>query len=288
MKKRCICGRSTLLPLCDGSHAREGWRCGEARGVDVPLVFLASPSLVNVAERLAHRFEGVSANAVSEPLRAEQLVVISDGHAVAELKRQLGRITHERLTLIAVDQDPGALAWAFGDAELRGRADSAAPNLWGQIEALVSAPSAVTDEPVKPVVFLSHAVADEAAIYPAVRALREHYGLEVFVCADSIPAGSAWRREIDAELARCDVFLVLASEHANASVFCAFEAGCAVGLNKPIRVVCLDGQGPPAPLQDIQGSDVRRLLARKPWLEPSDAILEACLEAVRAPDGDRS
>ena len=283
MKKRCICGESAILPLCDGSHGRAGWQCGRTAGVEVTLAFLASPSLINVAERLAHRFEGVAAHMVDERIRTERLVVVSDGLGLAELKRQIGRVNSERLSLVVVDQEADALAWAFEGAEIAGRVDSGSPNLWGQIEALVSAPTEPIAATDKPVVFVSHAVADEGRIFPAIRALREHYGLELFVCADSIQPGRAWRQEIDAELQRCDLFLVLASEHLNRSVFCAFEAGYAMGQGKPIRIVCLDREGPPAALKDIQGADVTRLIARKPWLDPPDAILEACLEVIRSP-----
>jgi len=280
MKKRCICGQSARLPLCDGAHAKEGWGCGQDLGPDVASVFVASPSLINLSNRLAHRFGGVSANVVVDPIRTVRLVVLCDGHGICELSRRMESIDYTELHLLAVDQHPSTLAWAFEDAVFSAQVDTEAPHLWQRVETLVSGTPRGVIRRARPVVFLSHAVADEGVIFPTVQTLRNQYGMEVFLCADSIPVGSAWRTRIEEALEGCTVFLLLASAHANRSVFCAFEAGCAVGRGKRMRLVCLDESGPPAPLQEIQGPNVQRIMACKPWLEAQDALLEACLDAL--------
>ena len=81
-------------------------------------------------------------------------------------------------------------------------------------------------------------------------------------------------------LRRCDLFLVIASHAAGSSLFCAFEAGMAVALNKPVRLVLLDDAALPAYVSGLQAVDVPRLMKRKPWLDACDAVLDACLTAI--------
>jgi hypothetical protein len=54
----------------------------------------------------------------------------------------------------------------------------------------------------------------------------------------------------------------------------------ALALGKPIHVISLDGQPPPAHLQHLQAIDADRLQRRKPWLTRQDALLEASLLAL--------
>ena len=89
---------------------------------------------------------------------------------------------------------------------------------------------------------------------------------------------------IQDHLKRCDLCLFVASEASRDSVFCAFEAGMALALGKPIHLISLDGQSPPVHLQHLQAIDANRLQRRKPWLTPQDALLEASLMALN-PEG---
>jgi hypothetical protein len=268
------------MPLCDGSHRSEGWDCGEATDEVVPLAFVASANLRNLADRLAHRFNGVSLNSVNGTLRSERLVILADGHNLKRLQQWSERCEARERTLIAVGVDPRVIQWAFPGAGFMAVSDYPTESLWHVVESAVLAQPDVTTALVRPAVFLSHSAEDERAIYPIMKVLREQLGVTVFLCADSIPAGAAWREEIRRNLDNCDLFLYIASEQANGSVYCGFEAGMAAGLGKRIRVVSLDGSSPPAHLQDIQAAAVPRLMQRKPWLTRSDAILEATLEAV--------
>ena len=67
---------------------------------------------------------------------------------------------------------------------------------------------------------------------------------------------------------------------ANASTFCAFEAGLAAAMEKPVFIVSLDGAAPPSHLQHIQSADVPRVVRSRPWLTAEDAALEAVLDAL--------
>ena len=283
--KRCVCGRSKTLPLCDGSHESPGWTCSPEEVDVLPYVFVASSNLQNLADRLAHRFGGASIQTAGEKLQCRRLVVVADGHDIDRLQDLRGSVDADSVVVMGVGPGAGALQWAFEDAVHLTVDEEFAPLLWKRAEAALLSGSAQLDAVERPRVFLSHSVRDEAAIIDVVDALRDQFEIPIFVCADSIRAGDDWYAEIHDHLARCDVFVFVVSHSANASVFCAFETGVATGLGKPVRVVSLDGHVPPAHLQHIQSADIPRLLQRKPWLTEADALLEGLLSAL---GGDRS
>jgi hypothetical protein len=279
-KKRCVCGQSMAMPLCDGKHRTEGWNCGEMTTELVPIAFVASANLRNLADRLAHRFNGVSLNAVDGDIRSERLVILADGHNLERLTQRSERCQAREQTLIGVGVNPRVLQWAFPRAGFLRVSDHPIESLWHVVESAVLTKPEPTLPIARPSVFLSHSAEDEGALYPVLNVLREQLRVKVFLCADSIPAGAVWRQEIRKHLDSCDLFLYIASERSNGSVYCSFEAGMAAALGKRIRVVSLDGSPPPAHLADIQATAVPRLMQRKPWLSRSDAILEATLEAI--------
>jgi len=127
---------------------------------------------------------------------------------------------------------------------------------------------------------MSHAIADEPTLGPVVEQLRRFLNADIFFCADSIRSGSSWQEIIRQELRHKELFLFIASQASLRSQFCAFEAGFAMGMNKNIRILSLDGSAPPGFFQDIQAADCLRLAARKPWLTPQEALLDALLQAV--------
>jgi hypothetical protein len=216
---------------------------------------------------------------LSDAVSCERLVVLADGQDMGWITRMSSKIVRQETLVLCVGVTPSVLQWAFPDDRCIGVGAETGPLLWAQVEAAIS-----TGKPLEPShrprVFLSHAVADEATLFPVVEALREYFGLRLFVCADSIPPGSQWHREILREAQACDLFLFVNSVAASTSSFCAFEAGIAVALNKHVHVVSLDGTNSPAHLHDIQAIDAIRLRDRKPWLTSADAVLEAFLIAL--------
>jgi len=279
-KLRCICGKSKIFPLCDGRHRAAGWRCGEGRETIVSHVFLASPALRNLADRLAHRFQGVSLHHISGSLRCAQLVVLTDGHDLPLIQQQMLRCEAESVRVISIGLHADAAQWAFPGRQVVHIPDGDAMGLWAKVEAAVTTKAGDQTLRERPRVFVSHAVQDESVLFPVIELIREHYGIPLFLCADSIRVGSQWRSRIQTQLDRCERFLYIASPAANVSTYCAFEAGMAMGRHKSIRIVSIDGCPPPAHLQDIQASSVPRLRARKPWLDPDDALTECILNAI--------
>ena len=267
------------MPLCDGSHRSEGWECSGDTTEVVRFAFAANDNLRNLADRLAHRFQGRSLHSAADSARCERLVLVTDGQDVDALRRISAAVRRTETLVLCIGMDPSVLGWAFPEAICVGIEDETGPLLWTRVQEAVSesSPAAAVE---RPRVFLSHSVLDEQELFPSIEALRNHFGLELFVCADSIPSGSGWHEEIRRRLEACDLFLFVGSEAAAASAFCAFEAGMAFALNKPIHVLSLDGSPPPTHLQSIQAVDVVRLRARKPWLTHADAILEACLTTL--------
>jgi hypothetical protein len=278
--KRCICGRSKTPPICDGSHRSEGWSCIESDSEGLGFAFVASRSLSNLADRLAHRFEGASLSSPADSARCATLVIIADGQDIERLQKIWASVEAERTLVMCVGVAPSVLAWAFPEASFLLLQSESPALLWKSAEAQLLADPQPASQQAPPRVFLSHSVLDEALLFPIVQALRGHFQIPVFVCTDSIPTGSDWHGEIQQELEDCDVFLFTASEAANRSVFCAFEAGMALALGKPIHVISLDGQPPPIHLQHLQAIDANRLQRLKPWLTQQDALLEASLMAL--------
>jgi len=259
----------------------EDWTCVPDGDDIADIVFLASPHLRNLADRLAHRFSGVSAHADDSNLRTHKLVILTNGVGTLGIHQRRTEITAHSTQVVGIGLDTAALQWAFSDAEYRTVAAEPTLSLWSRVLATLTteeAPSRLVVQ--RPRVFISHGVNDEPTIYPILTILREQYGLELFVCADSIDAGSSWQDEITSHLRRCDIFLIISSHAVARSLFCAFEAGMAVALDKPIRIVKLDDSKLPLHLQDRQSVDVHRLMQRKPWLTQADAVLDACITAI--------
>jgi hypothetical protein len=279
-KKRCICGRSSTPPLCDGSHRDEGWVCGTPTDEWSEVGFVASHSLTNLAERLAHRTSGLAVHRLQGSLHCDRLFILTDGQDVAALHRQLERVESPHHVVIAVGCDPEVIRWAFERALCVGVSGADTAQLWAEVERIVGSPTGDNqpgEDLPRPRIFLSHAVADEDRLLPLIEGLRRNYRLDIFLCADSIRYGDAWKETIKTQVIRSDVFLFINSAAARKSTFCAFEAGMALALGKPVSLLNLDGAELPLFLQDIQASDVLRLRNSRPWLSPSDAILEAIL-----------
>lgn len=268
--KRCVCGKSKTLPLCDGAHRAKGWRCS-AR--DPRYLFAATPALSNLAEALAHHLDGaLLTSGTPETQRAHTLVWLSDGQDTDTLFARREHAQVQQTIVLAIDVAPHLLT-ALG-TDVRAVTD---PDLIaGAIAALSGAPTAVQSPYQR--VFLSHAIQDEAQLFGAIHPLRQ-LGLDVFVCADSIPAGTAWHAAIEHQLTESDVVLFLASKAAARSTFCAFEIGMATGLNKPVRAVLLDDTIPGF-IGSFYAVSVSRLQARKPWLSRDGALLDAMLVAL--------
>ncbi|MEE2752093.1 MAG: TIR domain-containing protein [Myxococcota bacterium] len=280
--KRCVCEHSSTFPLCDGSHVSEGWTCAAQGEQSVPMVFVASGSLGSLAERLAHRFGGAVADTLGGGRSADRLIVLTDGHDISGLHEKVARVDARERVLITVGIEPAVASWAFEGWNSVHIPESGPAMLWRAAEtALEQVPRPASTRGEPPRVFLSHSVKDEGKIFEVIDTLRKDFGIPIFVCADSIASGTDWLNTIRTELHGCDLVLFLASSDANNSAFCAFEVGFASALGKPIHVVCLDASTPPLHLENLQAIQTDRLRARKPWLGASDALLEACLEALR-------
>ena len=281
-KKRCVCGQSKTYPLCDGNHKDEGWMCTATQDEVHPLAFVADPHLRNLADRLAHRFGGVSLHDSTRTVRAHRLVMLTAGLGVDYVRAARTRVETNDSLAIGVGVPEGLVNWALPESNYVTVPSEPATTLWPTVVAAIEGASSAAHSQARPSVFLSHSVADENLIFPPISALRDHYGLKVFVCADSIEPGSRWQDEIRTKLEACDIFLLINSRSVTKSTYCAYEVGMANGLGKPVRMVNLDESAPPNYLTHIQSVSVPRLLERKPWLNPEDAILDGLLTAVSA------
>lgn len=271
--KRCVCGQSTKFPLCDGEHGGADWSCSPV--AEVELVVVAARHLQSVAERLAHHLGGIPLLA-PRVLATRRALVLTDGTELDTVRALLASIRADEVEALAVDVPGGAVHAALG-VPVRTVPPHEPLQLWRNLLLALEEP--VSTEPLRRA-FLSHAVADEARLQPVVDYLRAQLGAELFLCADSIPGGADWRASILGSLQTAEVFVHLSSGASRSSTYCAFEAGYAMALGLPLRVVMLDPGQPPPFLAHLQAIDVPRLQARRPWLSQDEALVEALLEAL--------
>lgn len=277
LTKRCICGRSARFPICDGQHVADGWQCDVSAGIDT--VVIGSAHLRSVAERLAHALNASAGHRLPAlPAQVRRLIVLVDGHDLDALLAEVGSIQASARTVVIVDA-PASVALAFPGWPVAVVQPASPVELWGALRAAVDASVVPSPPKSMPRVFLSHAAADEGQLDAPVAALRRR-GVPVFVCADSIPAGTRWHARILDELANADRVVFIASAHSGRSTFCAFELGFAVARGLTVRVIALDDTPIPPFVAHLQADSVPRLVRRRPWLSAPEALLDALWGAL--------
>jgi hypothetical protein len=286
--RRCSCGGSQQLPLCDGSHTLGGWNCAAA-APRLGFVVAAGQHLLSFAERLAHARGGAVLHRLDGEVRAEELVVLTDGTDLPSARVDLARVRAHRSRALVVGAEPALLQAALPGMVCVAVEDDAHPAvLWARLMAALEQDESSAGPPLgrAPRVFLSHAVVDESELAGPVEALRR-LGVEVFLCGDSMRAGADWRAQIDAALRGCDRFVLWVTAAAAGSVWCAYEAGVAMGLGKDIRLISADMAMPPGPLAHLYGESLPRLARLRPWLTPDDMVVAAVLASRGCANGYR-
>lgn len=275
--KLCVCGRSKALPLCDNSHESEGWSCA-ATVAHSPLVVVASSRYLNLAKKLAHHYAGAALeSARATPLVCERLVVLADPTDLEQLSRLISTVEADESIVFVVGFAPGILRSLFPTAELRYLDDSSPLSAFQSVRQQLSEPPSPTQPMHLPRVFVSHAVSDEPRLAAAIDYLRRFLQASYFLCSDSIAPGTAWQSEIVEALRDADRFVAVISAASLRSHFCSFEAGMALALDKPIRLISLDGSRPPLFLAHLQCLDLALAASRRPWLSDDDRVLDALL-----------
>lgn len=281
MTKRCICGKSRRFPVCDGTHKTLDWVCGENVAARVDYAFVAAPHNENLAERLASELKGVAVHTVHEAIRAARLVLIVDAASIAEVRELSARVEAAHRRVVAIDLDAGLVASLFPESEVVAILDAPPLAVWRAVRDAVTrdADAPRASRKLAPA-FVSHAVADEPLILPALGYLREHLRADLFVCADSIEIGSSWFDTIVGELRRRPTLVWILSKRSALSTFCAFEIGYAMASASRVVVVSIDGERPPSFAQHLHAIDVERRRTVRPWLDAHELLAEAVIEAL--------
>ncbi len=282
--KLCVCGRSQTYPLCDNSHQDEDWSCATASAPKVSHGFCAPYRYQNLAMKLAAHYDGVSIGLQDEDDAPglEHLVILVDGSDARGTLKIGASLRYERCTIVCFGHGGALLERHLPGAQVLELALDTAPSAFGLIRRVLDGQETVAFEQAKGArtAFLSHAVADEALLMPAVESLQTQYGVDLFTCAEAIPTGARWHDAIMDALRDKEVFVVLLSQAFARSTFCAFEVGCAYGLGKPMVAISLDGSAPPAFIQHLQMVDLPRQHQRRPWMTPTELLTDALLGAV--------
>lgn len=278
-KIRCACGKSQVMPWCDGSHKNENWACEPVQKHQVNRAFFSTSGLLNLAKRLAWRFDGDLVMA-GENVQGKRLIVIDDGSSLPRLKESLSEFKFEQTLFVGIDLAAATVANAL-DIEHHLELTGSLTDIYVQLESTVEQwyqgrpvkSNRSLDCPQLNKMFISHAVADETLLLPMANSLRELTEMDVFMCFDSIEKGEKWRRQIESALRDCELFVMIVSKSSIQSTYCAFETGSAISLGKPICLISIDGSLPPAYISQIHCIDLMREIAAKPWLDIQSALM---------------
>ena len=281
VRKRCVCGGSAKLPFCDGSHQSAKWSCkGEEAKTEI--LVAASPILYSYAERLAH-FLGGQACHQSSQLSAKKLIRLIDIHVC----RPAPHIQAEHVLNISIGVPLQLLVQAIPMHEAITYLEDDEPSLlWRSLKSKCKQEESWEAYPLKrdftelPILFLSHAILDEAILMNPIAKLRDYFGLNIFVCADSLVAGGRWRDDIQIALDRSDLMLVAFSKHLRRSTFCAYEIGYAHGKGIKTIAISLDGTAPPEYLSHLQCIDLSRRQVLMPWYTQQDLLIFVTMELL--------
>lgn len=276
-KKRCVCGRSQLYPLCDNSHEAEDWSCRQ-KSDWAAYGFSASPALMNYAHKLSAEFQAVLCDEPHASYRFQHWVAIVESSQIQTVLELAEHVQAQKKSVLVIGAGAERLAPCFPDAQIY-ELPSDLP--WGRLKAFLkdedTALSPVQARAAAKKFFISHAVSDEALMQPALVQLKQYYGLDIFSCQDSIADGRIWHDEIIEALKQADRVVALISQAMRNSTFCAFELGYALANQSPLSLISLDGSPPPSYIQHLQMHDLKREAQIRPWLNRSELLTEQLL-----------
>jgi hypothetical protein len=283
-KKLCVCGRSAQFPLCDESHVEQGWTC-VVGAQHVQRLFCGSSRYRNLAQKLGWHFKGALVEVGEALPSADQLILVLDATEIAYPRAIFEQAGAPTTTVFCLSGPAAALGAVFPGAAIVPVEPVDLLEAFKWIRRFIKKDSEVSPQTpgqAKPLAsaFISHAVADEPLILPAVEFLRDSYQLELFLCADSIPPGAEWREKIELGLRSSDHFVNLVSTGSYGSTYCAYETGMAVALKRPVSLISLDGSRPPAFVQHLNAIDLQRQLLARPWLSRTEALVDALLQVL--------
>ena len=274
--KRCFCGTSKRFPLCDNSH-QGMWSCVNNRKARVRDAVLVCEHYLSLGQKWAAHHKMYLLEDQLEDVICERLWILCDGSDIERLLQQRKQIVAQSVSVIGIDIAPQYLS-IFGQIDDAQPLQDAGPgSLWVQLNQIFARRDLASPLPRYQSLFLSHAVADERRLEPAIRYFRTYLGFSVFSCSDSIPNGDNWYVRIVEALRSADVVLCMLSKDVIHSTFCAFEMGMARALHKPISMVSLDESLPPAYMQEIQMLSLARHHRTRPWLSAEDVLIEGML-----------
>lgn len=278
-KAICVCGKSKIFPICDGSHHSANWSC-QSKQNWAKIGFCASPRYQNIALKCADHYKGANCLAGESYPQLDTLIIITDGTDLQFPSEIYPKIQAQKSYVITLGIHGHFLSNHFPQSKIITAPLSNPLHAFKTIKTKVdlilkgkSSQENLSSSAPKNI-FLSHAVRDETNIMPVVEYLRDYLNVNIFVCTDSIGLGTNWHQEIIQGLHKQEHFVALISKSYLASHFCSFEIGMAFALKKTINFISLDGYLPHVFVQHLQCIDLPRLKTLRPWLEIEDILLD--------------
>lgn len=131
-------------------------------------------------------------------------------------------------------------------------------------------------------VFLSHSTAGDGVVCALLADELRRHGIDPWYAHGDhgIAAGQDWEGRLRSEISRCDVMVVLASEHLHRSAWCKKEAQFASGLGKHLLVLRIDDHPLPGWVEFLGGDRQHLSLTRLPLQAAAQLLATICKDAL--------
>lgn len=137
-------------------------------------------------------------------------------------------------------------------------------------------------DPRRITLFISHSHAGDGHLCGLLEHELRRHGVDPWYShgAEGISPGQDWEHRLRHEIARCDVFVILASEHLHRSRWCHREAQYASQLGKHLLVVRIDGHATPGWVDFLAGGRQHLSLERSSLQQVAQELAELCEAAM--------
>ena len=278
--RRCICGHSSQFPICDGQHQQKGWGCTTSPQKQLKMGIIAGENYFSLAEKLASHLKAQVVGFSSDACLYQTILILSDGTDLEEISSRVAHIQYKEARIITIGIPASFLASSFPNTRSVAQISANMRDLWVELLAAISTKITKRQDPTMTKIFISHSTKDGEFLSPVINYLRQYFGLEIFLCSDSILGGELWYPKIISALENTDAVFAIHSQNFTSSHFCSFEMGAARALQKRVLIIALDDTPLPVFLQDIQADFLSIHQSKKSWLSPQESLIDIIMNKI--------